>query len=137
MRTAVTRARETQYEGKAEAIEESTYLLAKCYCRLDALESAQATLLELLNDSTRTALQVAEMGHSLAEVYLLQEDYDSAEKSCRDAITKKSQLLSRNHESVYSSICLLVQILEGKGLSHIAIGYKSLLPPTMGTSQYR
>jgi hypothetical protein len=36
MRTVVSRARETQYEGKAEAIEESMTLLARCYCHLDA-----------------------------------------------------------------------------------------------------
>jgi len=139
MRTVITRARETQYEGKTEAIEESIKLLAKCYCHWDAFESAQATLLnsELINDNTRTALQAAEMDHSLAEVYLLKEDYDSAEKSCRDAITKKSRILSRTHESFYSSICLLVQILERKGSRNIAVAYKALLPPEMGTSHYR
>jgi hypothetical protein len=128
MRTVVTHARAIEYEGKAENIEESLNLLAKCYCHLDDLDNALTTLHELLNDNTRTALQMAETRHALADTYIIKEDYDSAEKSCRDAIQKKWRILPRNHESVHSSIVLLVQILEAKGLEHVAVGYKALVP---------
>src|SRR5271154_412732 len=128
MRTIVTHARAIEYEGKAENIEESLNLLAKCYSHLDDLDTALTTLHELLNDNTRTSLQVAETHHALADTYLIKEEYDLAERSCRDSIQKKSRLLPRNHESVHSSIVLLVQILEAKGLEHVAVGYKALLP---------
>lgn len=134
MRTVVVHAKAIQYDGRAEAIEEGMNLLAKCYCNLDELHNAEATLLELLNDNTRTALQEADTRHALADVYLSRQNYPSAEESCRDAIRKKSRILSRNHESVHTSICLLVHILEAKGENHVAAGYKALLPPEMRIS---
>ena len=135
MRTVVTHARAIEYEGKAENLDESLYLLAECYCHLYDLDTALTTLRELLNDNKRTALQVAETHHAFADMYLFKEDYDSAEKSCREAIQKKSRLLPRNDESVHSSIVLLVQILEAKGLKHEAEGYKALLPAETRTSE--
>ena len=135
MRTVVVHAKAIQYEGRVEAIEEAMNLLAKCYCNLDELHNAEATLLELLNDNTRTALQEADTKHALADVYITRQNYPSAEESCRDAIRTKSRILSRNHESVHTSICLLVHILEAKGENHVAAGYKVLLPPEMRISQ--
>jgi len=138
MKTIVASAREIQYEGKVEVLEESLNLLAKCYRHLDDLPKAVATLGELLNDNTRTALQAAETQHALADVYLLKEDHESAQKSCEEAIRNKARLLSHNHESVYSSVVLLVQILEAKGSSHIAIAYKKeILPPDTGIPHCR
>jgi len=134
MRTVVVHAKAIQYEGRAEAIEEAMNLLANCYCNLDELHNAEDTLLELLSDNTRTALQEAETRHALADVYLTRQMYPSAEEFCQDAIRMKSRILSRNHESVHTSICLLVHILEAKGENHVAVGYKALLPPEMHIS---
>ena len=98
--------------------------------------NTETTLLELLNDNTRTALQVAGTHLALADVYLLKEDYDSAEKSCKDAIRNKAWILSRNHQSVCLSVGLLAQILEAKGSNHLAVAYKTLIPSEIGTPHH-
>jgi hypothetical protein len=105
------------------------HLLATCYSYMNQWAKAVEILSEL-RDDTQGAASQAETEHALAEINFYIGDLDTAEKWCRATVQGKARTLrTYEHESVYESISLLAEILEGKSCHVDAEGYKALIPP--------
>jgi tetratricopeptide (TPR) repeat protein len=114
----------TQFEGKDEVLD---LLATSCY-RQKKWTEAEGYLLALLHGRREADMSALETVHMLAEVYLLMEKMDLAERFGRRAVQGKVKRYGRRHAMTYQSIFLLARICESQGNTVEARAYYAILP---------
>ena len=101
--------------------------LAVVYCLQGRWKEAESILLPMATSKGVGTIEAFHGMHALALKYMREENYTTAIRHCKRAISGKRRILGKDHVSLYDSISLLALIFERAGKLAEAEAYRSFL----------